>query len=168
MSQFFVGVSSGNLPPEVATQFTTDDAAQVIPIANNVNVFGGTGISTTGNVGTGTITINVKNEGFAWSEKTADFLADIENGYFCNNALTVTLPPSGSLAIGNTVVIYVDTTQTVIIQAGAGELIQVGSNISVAGGTASSSTRGATLLLVYKPSDLTWHTASSLGVWGVA
>lgn len=168
MSQFFQGVTAGSLPPSVPTQFTTDDMAHVVPLANNLNVAGGIGATTTGDVTTGTITVNVVNDGFKWSEENADFNAFTGMAYFCNSALTATLPPSGGLSIGNTVIIYVDTSSTVKIQAGTGESIQVGSQISAPGGTATSSTRGATLLLVFKPSDLTWHTVSSLGVWSVA
>lgn len=162
MSQFYQGVTSGSLPPAVPLQFTTDSGIAV-PAANNLNVLGGSNTTTSG--AGSTITITVVNDGFTWSEKVADFNAAVQNGYFCNTALTVTLPASGGLIIGNTIIIYVDTPNPVVIQAGAGELIQVGLDISVPGGTSTSTKQGNMLTLVFKPSDLTWHTISSMGTW---
>ncbi len=159
-----INSAAGPVPPAVPTQFTTDSGVAV-PAANNLNVFGGVGATTSGSGST--ITITVKNEGFTWSEQTLSFAAAIQNGYFCNNALTVTLPATAGLTIGNTIIIYVDTPGTVVIQANTGQMIQVGSNISVPAGTASSNTRGAILELIFKPSDTTWHTQSSLGVFNV-
>jgi len=156
--------SGGPIPPVLPTQFTTDNGIAV-PAANNLNVFGGVGTATSG--AGSTITITVKNEGFSWSEQNVSFPASIQSGYFCNAGLTVTLPATAGLTIGNTVIIYVDTSSPVIIQANAGQMIQVGSNISAAAGTATSATRGAILELIFKPSDLTWHTQSSLGVFNV-
>ena len=164
MSQFWQGVTAGSLPPSVPLQFTTDSGIAV-PAANNLNVLGGVGSSTSGSGST--ITITVETDGFDWSEQNISFAASIQNGYFCNALLTATLPASAGLVIGNSIIFYVDTTDVVTIQAGVGEFIQVGSNISVAGGIATSNTRGAILELVFKPSDLTWHTISSLGVWAV-
>jgi len=164
MSQFFIGTTAGSLPPSVPLQFTTDSGI-AIPVANNLNVLGGSNIQTTG-LGS-TITVKVINDGFIWSEQSGNFNAVIQNGYFCNNGLTATLPASGGLVLGNTVIIYVDTTNVVTIQAGAGESIQVSGNVSVPGGIVTSNTKGAILELVFKPSDLTWHTISSLGVWSV-
>ncbi len=162
MSQFFVGTTAGSLPPSVPLQFTTDNGIAV-PAANNLNVFGGGNAST---VGSGsTITVTVINDGFIWSEKVADFNAAVQNGYFCNNALTVTLPPSGGLILGNTIVIYNDFGNSVIIQCGAGESIQLGNNVPVAGGTLKSISKGDSIEFVFKPSDLTWHSIASNGSW---
>ena len=157
-----INTSSGPVPPTVPTQFTTDSGVAV-PAANNLNVFGGTGATTSG--AGSTITITVKNDGFTWSEKNTDFNAVVQNGYYCNGALIVTLPMTAGLVIGNTVIIYVDTASTVTIQANAGQMIQVGSAISAAAGITASNTRGALLELNFKPTDLTWHTISSMGSW---
>ncbi len=45
MSQFYLGLSTGNLPPSVPTSFVTDDGT-AIPAANILNVLGGPGIET--------------------------------------------------------------------------------------------------------------------------
>jgi hypothetical protein len=160
-----ISTTAGPVPPVVPTQFTTDSGIAV-PALNNINVLGGVGATTSG--AGSTITITVKNEGFTWSEQNTSFAASIQNGYFCNAALTVTLPATAGLTIGNTIIIYVDTPSAVIILANTGQMIQVGSNISIPGGTATSNTQGAILELIFKPSDTTWHTQSSLGVWAIA
>lgn len=162
MSQVIKNLASGPVPPSVPTQFTTDNGVAV-PALNNLNVFGGVGSSTSG--AGSTITINVESDSFDWSEQNGDFNANIQNGYYCNSALTVTLPATAGLVIGNTIIIYVDTSSSVVIQANTGQMIQVGSTISAAQGTTSSNTRGAMLELNFKPSDTTWHTIASMGSW---
>lgn len=165
MSQIHVPLtSSGPIPPNIPTQFTTDSGIAV-PAANNINVFGGVGATTSGSGST--ITITVQNLGFTWSEQAISFTAAIENGYFCTAGLTVSLPTSIGLTIGNTIIVYVDTASPIVIQANTGEFIQVGINISASGGTATSNTRGSIVTLVYRPADLTWHAISSFGSWAV-
>src|SRR5262249_50683522 len=124
------------------------------------------GATTTGSGST--ITITVVTDGFAWSEQNVSFNAAVEHGYYCNAALTVTLPPTAGLIVGNTVIVYVDTASTVIIQANTGQQIQVGNSLSSVAGTADSNTQGALLELNFKPSDTTWHTISSMGTWTTA
>jgi hypothetical protein len=169
MSQFFIATTSGNLPPSVPLKFTADDGNFAVPSANNLNVLGGSGGVSTSipTPGGNTLNVNIVNDSFKWSEQNGNFNAAIQNGYYCNGALTVTLPATAGLLIGSTIIIYVDTSSTVMIQANTGQLIQVGSNISASAGTAASNTRGALLELNFKPSDLTWHTIASLGVWTV-
>lgn len=166
MSQIYKNSSGGGTVP---TQFTTDNGIAV-PAANNLNVFGGTGTTTSGSGST--ITITVKTEGFAWSDKAITFDANIENGYFCTAALTVNLPPNVSfptpLVTGATVIIYVDTSSAVIIQAAAGQTIEISQNQSSVAGTATSTAQGNIVTLVYRTSDTTWHAVSSAGSFVMA
>lgn len=165
MSQIYKTLTSGGpIPPNIPTSFLLDDGNSAVPAANVIQVHGNIG-ATTSIGASNEIVITVQNAGFTWSEQNISFAAAVENGYFCNNALTATLPASGGLVIGNTIIFYVDTANPVVIQAGAGERIQIGSTISALGGTATSNTRGSILELVYKVSDSTWHTISGPGSW---
>ena len=165
MSQVYKSALSGPIPPAIPTSFLLDDTNSAIPTLNVIKVHG---VGSTTSLGASNeIVITVVNAGFTWSEQSVSFAAAIQNGYFCNAALTATLPASGGLVIGNSVIFFVDTASAVVIQAGVGEMIQVGSTISGAGGTATSNTQGSILELVFKPSDLTWHTISSLGSWSI-
>ncbi len=163
MSQFYQGVTAGSLPPSVPLQFTTDSGI-AIPVANNLNVLGDSNTIQTSAFGN-TITLRVINDGFTWSEQNGSFLAAVQNGYFCNSALTVTLPPSGGLVLGNTIIIYNDSSGSVVIQCGAGESIQFANNTPVVGGTLTSMTKGDSIEFVFKPTDLTWHSIASNGNW---
>ncbi len=164
MSNAYLRTNAGNLPPVVATSYITNSGIAT-PAANILNVLGGDGIITSAPGNSNTITISVEQDGMEWSEETTDFSADPEHGYFCDNALTVTLPSSGQLSIGDTIIIYSDTTDAVAIQTGFGEQIQVGNQITSIGGAITSNTKGAMVTLVFKPSDSAFHVISSMGVW---
>jgi len=164
VSQIRKSLLSGPVPPDIATMYT-EDSGTAVPDLNNLNVLGGAGIET---VGLGdTITIIAATGGFAWSETSVSFGAIVQNGYYCNDALTVTLPATAGLLIGDTIKIYVDTSNTVEIQANTGQRIQIGQVISIAGGTADSNDQGSYVELNFKPSDLTWHSLSTTGTWGI-
>lgn len=69
MSQFYVGVTAGALPPAVPMQFTTDSGTAV-PVANNLNVFGNDtttndadGLTTTGSGATVTVLLTNRLQG---------------------------------------------------------------------------------------------------------
>lgn len=167
MSQAGIVSVAGDLPPSVPTVFQTDDNAQVVPLNNKLIVAGGTGTSTSGNVGTGTITITVNNLGFAFSEQSGSFNASVENGYYCNATLTVTLPPTAGLILGNTIIIYVDTTGTITVNVNSGQSIQFGTSTGTVSLSCGPNQKGSVIELNFKPSDLTWHTFDSIGSWVV-
>jgi len=164
MSQFYQGVTTGVLPPAVPLQFTTDSGI-AIPVANNLNVLGNS--STIQTTGSGdTITIQVINDGFPWTDENTSFTAVKQNGYFCEGTLTALLPASPTQ--GNTIIIYVDSSSVVTIQANAGQTIQIGSSQSSVAGTAVSTAEGSVLTLVYRASDTEWHAIADSGTWSLA
>jgi hypothetical protein len=166
MSQFYVGVSAGSLPPSVPTSFLLDDGNTAIPLANVLDVLGGSGTFTSLGA-SNQIKINVVNDGFPWSDEAISFAAMAQNGYFCTAALTVTLP-TAALVTGSTVIIYVDTASPVILQAGAGQQIEISQTLSSVTGTATSTAQGNIVTLVYRTSDTTWHAISSAGTFILA
>jgi len=158
-----VWVQLTNQSTGAATTYN-ENSGSATPIANVLNVVGGTGVTTTGSGNT--ITIDVTGDGFNWVETSTSFTAAFQTGYYANAALTATLPSGTTL--GQTIVIYADTSSAVVIQAAVGQRIQVSNMISSSGGTATSNAQGAMLQLNFKPSDSTWHTISSMGTWTVA
>ncbi len=161
-----ISTTSGPVPPTVPTQFTADDGNVAIPAANNLNVFGDTGIETFVPVpGGDTLNIRVVTDSFTWSEEVTDFNAQIQHGYYCNASLTATLPVTAGLVTGNTVIIYNDTNSLVAIQTSPGQQIQVGDEVSSVGGGIGSNIEGGLIELNFKVSDSTWHTISSIGTW---
>ncbi len=166
MSQFYQGVTAGALPPTVPTSFLLDDGNSAIPLGNIIAVTSGSGTSTSLGL-SNQIKINVVNDGFPWSDQAVSFAALTQNGYFCTAALTITLPTAG-LSTGSTIIIYVDTTSAVILQAGAGQQIEISQTLSSVAGTATSTAQGNIVTLVYRASDFNWHAISSAGSFTLA
>lgn len=172
MSNAWLRTNAGNLPQTALTQFTFDDGTHTLVSLNNVNVNNGTGVNITANPDTSSsFIVNVINDGFPWSDQAVSFAAQKQNGYFCTAALTVNLPTAG-LVTGSTIIIYVDTALAVVLQAGAGQQIEISQTLSTVGGvgpaTATSTAQGNIVTLVYRSSDTTWHAISVAGVFTTA
>jgi len=165
-----ISATSGPVPPQVATQFTTDSGIAVV-YNNNVDVFGGPGIKTSAITTVNpndTIQIKVITDGFNWSEEVGPtYNIPVDHGVFCNASMTVNLP-TAALVTGDSVIIYNDFGSSVIVQAGAGQRIQFGTDLSSIAGTATSTNVGDILELTYKASDTAWHVIACVGSWPIA
>jgi hypothetical protein len=102
-----------------------------------------------------------------WIEGSGAINAVTNKGYFISATSDIQLPPSASLQLGSTLIIYVDTTDEVIIEANGGQFIQYGQSSGSSGGSLSSTAQGSVVQLVFRPNDLTWHTVSSEGTWSL-
>lgn len=115
--------------------------------------------------GPGTITISTSAAGITWDEKSVNFNANINYGYFVTNTATVTLPNVALL--GDTITINSDTNNPVTIQAGLNQFIRVGYSITLINGTIVTTSIGDSVTLVYRASTLTWEAISALGNWTI-
>ncbi len=142
-----------------AKTITGDSGGALSPTANNWNILGGPGVTTTGSGST--LTIN----SVVFTDTTATTMA-VDNGYFATAAGTYNLPATA--AQGELIHIICDTAGAVIVDAPALNFIRVGSLITAASGTATSTSIGDSLTLRYRLSSLTWEATSVIGTWLIA
>jgi hypothetical protein len=167
MSQFYQGTVAGSLPPVVPTSFLLDDGNSAVPAANVIRVNGASGVDTSLGA-SNEIIINVVTDGMPWLDKSVDFNADVQTGYFCSGTITASLPASAGLVNGATIIIYVDSGSVVTVLANAGQTIQISNAQSSAAGTAKSTAEGSVITLVYRIADTEWHSISVEGTWTLA
>ena len=134
MSQ--AGLSNVQSTPSVPIQFTTD-SGMAVPAANNLNVFGGTGASTSG--AGSTITVNVTDTGVDWNVVTSatnpNALVD-GNGYISKGAGSVTFVLPATASVGDTFNIAGYGNLWTLTQ-NAAQSITLGSNATTPGVTGS-------------------------------
>lgn len=146
---------SGTGPGET---ITGDTGGALSPTANNWNILGGPGVTTSG---TGsTLTIN----SVVFTDTTATTLA-VDNGYFATAAGTYSLPATA--AQGEMIIVYCDTSGAVVIDAPASNFIRLGNQITASSGNITSSAIGDSVTLRYRLSSLTWCAVSVTGNWTV-
>lgn len=161
MSGYWVSTTN-NVPSNVPINFITNSGTAT-SAANNINIFGAGGTSTSGSGNT--VTITTVTAGMTWTDQAGDFSAAVNEGYFCTAGLTVTLP--GSATQGQVVIIEVDTVDPVIVQADATQFLRFGAQVSLMGGTATSTDIGDSIYLVYREASSTWCSISTEGTWSI-
>lgn len=106
--------------------------------------------------------------GFTWNDISGAFSPLKNNGYFITGTATGTLPASPSQ--GDTIKFFVDhASQVLTIDAPGTQIIRLGSLVSSAGGTATSTVQGDSVELVYRASDTCWCAVCGFsGTWIMA
>ena len=136
---------------------TGDSGGALSPTANNWNILGGPGVTTSGSGST--LTIN----SVVFTDQGSSIAVLSDNGYFVTGAFAMTLPAAP--AQGEMVIIYADTTSTVTITANTGQTIRLASNTTAAAGSITSGSRGDSLTLRYRTSGTEWKGVDAAGGW---
>ena len=112
---------------------TPDVGGAQFPVAGNINLFGGPGVTTVG--AGGTITINAVAAAFHWHTVTSATNVNqilIENAYVCVGGTTVTFLLPAAAAVGDTFIVT-SVSALFEIQQNAFQTIYVGINPSTTG-----------------------------------
>jgi hypothetical protein len=139
---------------------TGDTGGALSPTAGNWNIFGGPGVTTTGSGST--LTIN----SVTFSDVAGAGVNATDAGTFATAALTRTMPVAPSQ--GEEVIYVCTTAGALVIQTQAATFIRIGSLITSAGGTATSTSIGDAVALRYRTADTCWYAVSSIGTWVMA
>lgn len=162
MSQ--AGLSNVMAIPSVPLQFTTDSGVAV-PAANNLNVFGSVGTSTSG--AGSTITIRVDTTGFDWSIITSATNPNTlvrENGYISKGAGAVTFVLPATAAIGDSFIIAGYGNLWTLTQA-AGQSVTLGARTSTVGvgGSVTATNARDTIELVCVTANTEFQIINGVG-----
>lgn len=162
MSQ--AGIGGIRAIPSIPLQFTTDSGVAT-PAANNLNVFGGVGASTTGSGST--ITVDVNTSGFDWlvvTDATNPNTIVKEKGYIAKGAGSVTFVLPATAAVGDSFVIAGHGNLWTLTQS-AGQSVTLGSvttTVGVAGSVTATNIRD-TIEVICVTANTEFQVISSIG-----
>ena len=147
------------------TTLTGNSGGAVSPMAGNINIVGGTGITVVDTPGTSTLTINSSGS-FAWTVITSNQTAVVNNGYICNKSGTLALLLPATASIGDTIKVTGINTGWTITQ-NANQEIYFGTShttVGVGGSLSSLNVRDSVeLVCVVSGSSTIWNVISSIG-----
>lgn len=152
-----IGLTGGGAAVE---HLTADSGGQLNPDgSNNFNIFGLSGSKT---VGSGS-TITVKSPPF--SQVGASATSSLNTGEFVTAAVTRTLPASAGLSDGDLFIYVCTTANALVIQSVTAQKIRIGTLISAAAGTATSTAIGDSVTLRFNATDGFFYAVSVIGTW---
>lgn len=138
---------------------TGDTGGPLSPTAGNWNIVGGPGVTTTG--AGSTLTIN----SVVWSDQAAPVTVAEDSGSFDTGPTTLTLPAAPSQGEECR---FFSVSSPTVIQANAGQTIQIGSLTSSVAGTATGTNIGNSLVLSFYAATNTWCSVATNGNWILA
>lgn len=146
----------------VGETITGDSGGALSPSSGNWTIAGLSGSKTSGSGST----LTIKSPPFSQVGSSATSV--LNTGEFVTAAVTRTLPASAGLADGDLFIFVCTTAGALVIQAVSAQKIRVGSNISSAAGTATSTAIGDSLTLRFNATDGFFYAVSSIGTWTLA
>ena len=145
----------------------TGDAGGAVgaDLLNNINIVGGTNVTTSGNPLTNTITINAAISDMTWNVISSSQTLLVNNGYFCigGGDLTLLLPAISQR--GDQIIITLDGSTSWTITLNAGQTIRLGNqetNLRPLG-SMTSEQQGDTVILVCQTANLKWTCIGVVG-----
>ena len=154
----FVSINSAGVGETV----TGDSGGALSPTAGNWNILGLSGSKTSG---TGS-TLTIKSPPF--SQVGGSATSSLNTGEFVTAAVTRTLPASAGLADGDLFIYSCTTAGALVIQSVGAQKIRIGSLLSSAAGTATSTAIGDSLTLRFDATQGFFMAVSVIGTWVIA
>lgn len=163
-SSITIGYSSPNITlvtnaATVGQTITGDSGGALSPSGGNWNILGRSGSKT---AGTGN-TLTVRSPPF--SQIGASATSSLNTGEFVTAAVTRTLPASAGLADGDLFIYVCTTANALVIQSVSAQKIRIGTLITGAAGTATSTAIGDSLTLRFNATDGFFYAVSVVGTW---
>lgn len=160
-----VGVTPGANTITISASATTPlsfptDSGTATPAANALSILGGPGVTTSGSGST--VTIN----SVVFTDQAGSTTVTSDSGSFATAAITLTLPASP--VQGELLQFVCTSASALVVDAPSTHLIRIGTLVTSAGGTATSTAIGDSLTLRYRTSDTTWYATSVIGTWLIA
>jgi hypothetical protein len=146
----------------IGETITGDSGGALSPTSGNWNIFGRSGSKTSGAAST----LTIKSPPYA--DQAGSTTVTLNSGSFVTAAITFTLPVSAGLADGDLFEFVCTTAGALIIQSVGAQQIRIGSLISSAAGTVTSTSIGDSLTLRFRATDGFFYATSVIGTWLMA
>jgi len=104
----------------------------------------------------------------AYADASASATSEINTGEFVTGAFTRTMPASAGLIDGDLIEYVCTSASALVIQSVGAQKIRVGTLLSAAAGTATSTAIGDSISLRFRASDGFWYATSVVGTWVIA
>lgn len=146
----------------VGNTITGDSGGALSPTAGNWNILGRSGSKTSG----ATSTLTIKSPPYA--DAGGSGTSTLNSGSFVTGAFTLTLPASAGLADGDLFEYVATSASAIVIQAVSAQKIRIGTLLSSAAGTATSTAIGDSVSLRFRATDGFFYATSVIGTWLIA